>query len=756
MKKMTTVIEAYKNGNNMGDALIYYQKINPDHELARITLLVYNTIINPQYFEENIVAINKLDYSIYDIEDQLIFLELLFWLYSSVIGRQNNASSIISILKSIVSNDLALEFQIVPNTLEGILKSNEGDQNYLTKAYENGLEMLKDKSPRYKKILWDYLIHLCNINAFEKIEKFLPLLKLEFDKTTIPRRYDYVVLLNEIAKGQWQNIETTIRKINEDNNLKTFYQQSLDAKLKLSQIFLTFDESILNKNEVYDWSLLSYIYLIRKNPKEALKYARKYAEKNINFKTFSSFDSYCLIRSELANENANAAEFFLESKHKIGNASMMDDFFKFRIHRLKGNESLALEYFNSFLHCVEKFDLHERYDTELLLSPEISLKDLRYFMKNASLEKSAMDTGSRNKSYPPPPIKMEHDEDLEVMSFIIGKHPTITEVKLLIKKLASVELSVLITGETGTGKDLVAKALWQSGPYKNKKFIPINCGAISDHLLQSELFGHKKGAFTGAVQDHKGVFEEAQGGVVFLDEIGEISAKMQVSLLRILETGEYRAIGGTETKNLKCKIIFATNRNLKDLVDQGLFRQDLQFRLERLIINLPPLRERPLDIPLLVDHFLNRQNPNLPPIAFETQALEHLSNLPWEGNIRELRNEMERMRLFHSDKRIIGLSDLSEKYKVIKKAPTKKAVETKPKVIAPAEKALNFKSKFRKLDELKELFENYQKLSRTETAKLLKVSLNTAANYLTSLEKERFVKRVTPTNSVKTHYYEKL
>lgn len=756
MEKMTSVIQAYKNGNNMGDSLIHFNKNNPDHELGAITLLVYNTIIHPQYFEENIIAINQLEYSTYDIEDQLIFLELLFWLYSSVIGRQNNASSIISILKSIVSDDLPLEFQIVPDTLEGILKSNEGDQNSLTKAYENALDILRGKSPRYKKILWDYLIHLCNINAFEKIEKHLPLLKQEYDQTSIPRRYDYVLLLNEIAKGNWLQIEPTIRKINEDNNLKRFYQPSLDAKLKLAKIFLTFDESILNKNEVYDWSLFSYIYLIRKNPKEALKYARKYAEKNINFKSFSSFDSYCLIRSELANENANAAEFFLENKHKIGNESLMDDFFKFRIHRLKGNENLAQEYFNSFMNYVEKFNLFERYDTELLLSPELTLKDLRHFMKNASPEKRSLESGSLGSALPRLAAKKDNDDDLEIMSFMIGKHPAILEVKSLIKKLAAVELSILITGETGTGKDLVAKALWQAGPYKNKKFIPINCGAISDHLLQSELFGHKKGAFTGAVQDHKGVFEEAQGGVVFLDEIGEISAKMQVSLLRILETGEYRAIGGTETKNLKCKIVFATNRHLKDLVDQGLFRQDLQFRLERLIINLPPLRERSMDIPLLVDHFLNRQNPNLPPIAFETQALEHLSNLPWEGNIRELRNEMERMRLFHSDKKIIGLADLSEKYRAFKKATVKKPVETKTKSTPIDEKALNFKSKFRKLDELKEHFENYQKLSRSETAKLLKVSLNTAANYLTSLEKEKFVKRVMPTDSVKTHYYEKL
>lgn len=753
---MLPVINAYQNGNNMGDSLILFAKNNPENQLASTALLVYNTIINPQYFEENIVIINQLDYSSYDIEDQLIFLELLFWLYSSVIGRQNNAASIISILKSIVSDDLSIEFQFIPINLEGILKSNEGDQNSLTKAYEYGLEILKGKSNRYKKILWDYLIHLCNINAFEKIEKNLPLLKNEYENSPIPRRYDYVLLLNNIARGKWPSIEGIIQQINEDNNLKRFYKSSLDAKFKLSQILMNYDESILNKNENYDWSLLSYIYLIRKNRNEALKWARKYAENNINFKSFSSFDSYCLLRSELANDNANAAEFFLENKHKIGNESIFDDFFRFRIHRIKGNIDLAQEYFNTFLQHVEKFKLFERFDTELLLSPELSIKDLRSYMKNSYSEKLPFNSANPIKSKLPATIKNKDDEDLEIMSFIIGKHPSIVEVKSLIKKLALVEMSVLITGETGTGKDLVAKALWQAGPYKNKKFIPINCGAISDHLLQSELFGHKKGAFTGAVTDHKGVFEEAQGGIVFLDEIGEISSKMQVSLLRILETGEYRAIGSTETKNLKCKIVFATNRNLKELVEKELFRQDLQFRLERLIINMPPLRERSIDIPILIDHFLNRQNPNLPPITLEPSALELLATLPWEGNIRELRNEMERMRLFHSDKKVIGVADLSEKYKTSKKVALKKPFDTKLKTLALDDKLLNLKSKFRKMDELKNLFVSYHKLSRTETSKLLKVSLNTAANYLNSLEKENFIKRVMPTNSVKTHYFEKI
>jgi DNA-binding NtrC family response regulator len=748
---MISVIEDYKNGNNMGESIDLFVANNPKHELAATTQLVYKTIIDPTQFEKNVEAIKSLEYSSYEVEEQLIFLEFLFWLYCSVLGRQNNAASILSVINNIVTKDLSIEFQVIPIYMQGIYDANQGHQNNLTIAYENALAVLYGKSNRYKKILWDYTIHLCNMNSFEKIEQFLPKLKAAYEHSAIPKRYDYVLLLYEINKGNWQNIKLVIDNIHEDQYLSNFYSNFLKSKLKLSQLLLENEEKIIDKNQSYDWSLLSYLYLVRKNKPEALMWARKYANKEITTKSFSSFDSYCLLRAELANENINSAEFFLEEKFKLGNESPFDIFFKFRIQRIKGNLELSQKYFNSFLLVVEKHGLQNRFDTELLLSPEITIKDLRYFMKNANANNLLHITYTIHKIQKP-----ENNTALESMSFMIGQHSSIKEVKSLVLKFASIELSVLITGETGTGKDLVAKAIWQAGVYKNKKFIPINCGAISDHLLQSELFGHKKGSFTGASQDHKGIFEEAQGGIVFLDEIGEISPKMQVSLLRILETGEYRAIGGTETKNLNCKIIFATNRQLGELVEKGLFRQDLQFRLERLIINLPPLRERPMDIPLLVEHFLNRLNSKLPPISLDASTLKHLSTLPWEGNIRELRNETERIRLFHSDKKIIAISDLSDKYQILKTQLIKKNIETKFKNSTLDEKYLNFKSKFRKLDELKDLFETYGKLSRSETSKLLKVSLNTAANYLSTLEKENFLIRVTPTDSVKTHYFKKL
>lgn len=750
MVVMESVIQDYKEGNSLGLSLDVFTQSNPNHQLANTMKLIYSVLVNKSLFEDSIATINQLDYCQFEIEEQLLFLEYLISMYVGH-NRNSNAQSILSIMKSLVSSNLSIEFQTLPINMEGFINANQGDKKNRTIAFEKCLEMLKGKSKRYKVILWDYMIHLCLTNDFEKFEKNLPELKKEMIGTQVEKRLDFVLLINDSEKCKWKNIAIHAKRIREDLALTRFTDRVIIKETKLSEVFLYQEENVLDKKNFADWGLLSTLSLIKKKKQDALKWARKYAELAISFKGPST-ESYILLRAELANGNANAADFFLENKIKVGNISPFDDFFYFRIHRIKGNLGIAQNYFNKFIKNVDRFDLHERFETELQLSPELPLKDLRMFISNADSSTQSSSANFQNGPEIITPLKSK--KVLDGMDYIIGEHPSILQVKELVKKFASVELSVLITGETGTGKELIAKALWQVGPYKNKKLIPINCGAISDHLLQSELFGHKKGAFTGAVQDHKGIFEEAGEGIVFLDEIGEISSQMQVSLLRILESKEYRAVGGTETKKLNCKVIFATNRNLAEQVEKGLFRQDLLYRIDRLMIPLPALRERPSDIVILINHFINEQNPQLPPIYFDKKALEHLTSLPWNGNIRELRNEMDRVRIFHSDKVSINISDLSEKYRIIKTAPSKTTSIVNSVSKNQDEKLLNLKSRFRKIDELKKLFENYGKLSRTETASFLKVSLNTSANYLNMLEKENFIKKIMPTNSVKTHYYE--
>lgn len=238
---------------------------------------------------------------------------------------------------------------------------------------------------------------------------------------------------------------------------------------------------------------------------------------------------------------------------------------------------------------------------------------------------------------------------------IIGSSPAMRQVFALMDKVIDTTTSVLIQGETGTGKELVARAIHYSGCLKEKPFVAENCGALSENLLESELFGHVKGAFTGAITDKKGLFELAHGGTIFLDEIGEMSVAMQVKLLRVLQEGQVRRVGGTRYINVDVRLIASTNRSLEDEVKKGTFREDLFYRVNVFPITLPPLRERREDIPLLSAHFLKKltKKQKRPSARLTPRALNLLSQYDWPGNVRELQNEIERaLTLAERDKEI--------------------------------------------------------------------------------------------------------
>jgi len=206
-------------------------------------------------------------------------------------------------------------------------------------------------------------------------------------------------------------------------------------------------------------------------------------------------------------------------------------------------------------------------------------------------------------------------------------------------------MPVLVTGESGVGKEVVAQTLHHWSKRDNGSFVPLNCSLLQDQLLESELFGHKRGAFTGANADYGGLFEAAGEGTLFLDEIGELSAACQAKLLRVLETGEYRSLGSTRIKHTNARIIAATHRDLEKMIAQGRFRQDLYYRLNVLTIHIPPLHQRTEDIPLLVNHFLEQNLEDMPPQTISPGAMEHLSAHHWPGNVRELKNIIERLRI---------------------------------------------------------------------------------------------------------------
>lgn len=227
---------------------------------------------------------------------------------------------------------------------------------------------------------------------------------------------------------------------------------------------------------------------------------------------------------------------------------------------------------------------------------------------------------------------------------IIGQSKPIQEAIGLARKVAVTDTTVLLTGETGTGKEVFAQAIHQGSNRSKQNFVAINCSALSKELLESEMFGHKAGAFTGAVKDQKGLFEEANNGTIFLDEIGEMALELQSKLLRVLETGSFLRVGETKPTKVNVRVIAATNRDLQKEIEQGRFREDLFYRISVFQIHLPPLRERVVDITALAEHFiqLSALKTNKKIKAVSAPFMEALKRHPWKGNIRELRNAIER------------------------------------------------------------------------------------------------------------------
>ncbi|HYF50700.1 MAG TPA: sigma-54 dependent transcriptional regulator [Planctomycetota bacterium] len=348
---------------------------------------------------------------------------------------------------------------------------------------------------------------------------------------------------------------------------------------------------------------------------------------------------------------------------------------------------------------------------------------------------------------------------------LIGATPEIDRVRTLIRRFGPLDVPVLITGETGTGKELVARALHDSSPAATKPFVAVNCGAVALSLLESELFGYERGAFTGATRSHTGYFEQAGGGTLLLDEIGDIAQQLQVALLRVLETGEIRPVGAKAPRKISCRIVAATNADLEERARRGEFRLDLLYRLQRVRIHIPPLRERSGDILPLVESFFERwrkgQRCGVTP---ELRAL--LTRYEWPGNVRELRNVIEQMVLAFPhcshfslpelDPRLLQPSQSFSARPPVQRPPADArsvsspadGLERTPVLVEPG------RSRLRRLQKIRQLFSAHSALTRAELVRALGASNNTLTSDLKILCEEGFIRRIEPSASPRSVYFQ--
>ncbi|MCB1665321.1 MAG: sigma-54-dependent Fis family transcriptional regulator [Pseudomonadales bacterium] len=253
--------------------------------------------------------------------------------------------------------------------------------------------------------------------------------------------------------------------------------------------------------------------------------------------------------------------------------------------------------------------------------------------------------------------------DYNMFRSLVGKSAEVQRIRHIMGQVADKEVTILITGESGTGKEVVARNLHMNSARAHKPFVQLNCGAIPPDLLESELFGHEKGAFTGAISTRIGRFEMAEGGTLFLDEIGDMPLPMQVKLLRVLQEHCYERVGGTKTLQTDVRILAATHKNLEEMIDAGTFRQDLYYRINVFPIEMPSLHERAEDIPFLLNELISRlESEKRGSVRFNSSAIESLCRHPWPGNVRELANLVERMAILHPHG-VVGVNDLPQKFR---------------------------------------------------------------------------------------------
>ncbi|MBA4386376.1 MAG: hypothetical protein C0404_00235 [Verrucomicrobia bacterium] len=714
----------------------------------------------------------------------LLILLLTSWAELSCrIARPSQAEALIHRARTLTPDSAPAEVLARVMYAESVFADMMGNKSECEKTLREILKLLPQSSSRRKFYVWELSMFLSLQGRGSECEAEIKTLQKLFNENFRPGLVTLVRFVNSVETGNISEAKRLKTEIQNDSDfLKDVSRNpfaSYIALLDLMRDSIGKDfqraDGIQPQQNPVTWIRVLRA-LLSHDPAEALRLARVDANKLLGAIFESGFTSMNLVRAEISAGNWEAARRVMEMRHTKTTDHYLDDLFLARISFLAGDMQAAAGFFSKALDSARRYAALGRLSFELHLACELTPLDIIQ-LTQATMSSANQDQSPARRPAPASPARVTNSRGIDR---IVGRASGMKDVCEMIRKLADIDAPVLITGETGTGKDLVARALFEESQRKDKPFLAVNCGAIAETLLESELFGHEKGAFTGAEKANKGLFEEAGEGTIFLDEIGEIPPRLQVALLRVLETGEIRAVGSGRTRKIGCRILMATNANLAELSSRGTFRKDLLYRLQRLGIHIPPLRERREDILPIARQFIDTGRREGAHASLSPEAIETITAYDWPGNVRELKNVIERMRLMHSDKLSYDLRDLDLKFQTssspLAGIPAQSTAQLpgqddslhtgdagdsdrsrggqlsgQPRSIDDFLR--NGNSQIRRLDRLRALFLKHKKLTRNEAIELLDISPNTATKDIQALCDGDFIERVEPSKSTRSHYF---